>query len=225
MNINSSNQTLPLNKVTAYVTRNGKNGKELLVFQHPSTGLQLPAGTVEDGEEPAVAVVREVAEETGILDAEILCLLDAEVTLLPDRQRAVRNPSPLLARPQADAATIEMVGRSGFLLDVGELDGLYRQVTHRDYEFVDNAFVPVRSVDGWMLDEELTQQIVRHHYELRTPSPTPDRWAHSAEGEFDCELYWTEIGEDIGLAASNKAWLRFVIDKLRINPPTQYEQT
>jgi 8-oxo-dGTP pyrophosphatase MutT (NUDIX family) len=189
--------------------------KELLVFQHPSAGLQLPAGTVEDGEEPAVAVVREVVEETGILDAEIVRLLDIEVTLLPNHQRAVRNPSRLLAEPRSDAATVEMVGRSGFLLDVGELDGLFRQVTHRDYEFVEGVFVPVRSVDGWMLDEELARRIVRHHYELRTPSPTQDRWAHSAEGEFDCELYWTEIREDIGLVASNQAWLRFVIDKLR----------
>jgi ADP-ribose pyrophosphatase YjhB (NUDIX family) len=51
-------------RVVAYVVRAG----ELLVFDHrdhPEAGTQVPAGTVEGGEDPAVAVVREVAEETG----------------------------------------------------------------------------------------------------------------------------------------------------------------
>jgi 8-oxo-dGTP pyrophosphatase MutT (NUDIX family) len=42
----------------------------LLVFDHrdiPEAGTQVPAGTVEDDEAPAAAVVREVHEETGII--------------------------------------------------------------------------------------------------------------------------------------------------------------
>ena len=41
----------------------------LLVFEHrdfPEAGTQVPAGTVEDDEAPAEAVVREVQEETGV---------------------------------------------------------------------------------------------------------------------------------------------------------------
>jgi 8-oxo-dGTP pyrophosphatase MutT (NUDIX family) len=52
-------------RVVAYVVRGGA----LLVFDHrdhPEAGTQVPAGTVEDGEEPAAAVVREVREECGI---------------------------------------------------------------------------------------------------------------------------------------------------------------
>jgi 8-oxo-dGTP pyrophosphatase MutT (NUDIX family) len=39
-----------------------------LVFEHPrspSAGIQVPAGTMEPGEEPATAAVRELREETG----------------------------------------------------------------------------------------------------------------------------------------------------------------
>lgn len=59
----------PVEKVLAYITRRGPNGTELLVFEHvgmPEAGTQVPAGTVEVGETPLEAVVREVEEETGL---------------------------------------------------------------------------------------------------------------------------------------------------------------
>jgi 8-oxo-dGTP pyrophosphatase MutT (NUDIX family) len=51
-------------KVICYVMRDGK----LLVFRHrdhPQAGIQVPAGTVRHGEEPASAAARETEEETG----------------------------------------------------------------------------------------------------------------------------------------------------------------
>jgi 8-oxo-dGTP pyrophosphatase MutT (NUDIX family) len=51
--------------VVAYVVRE----RELLVFDHrdfPGAGTQVPAGTVENDEDPAATVVREVLEETGV---------------------------------------------------------------------------------------------------------------------------------------------------------------
>lgn len=54
-------------KVVGYVVRDGR----LLVFNHDDfplevTGVQVPAGSIAEGEEPAEAVVREVLEETGL---------------------------------------------------------------------------------------------------------------------------------------------------------------
>jgi 8-oxo-dGTP pyrophosphatase MutT (NUDIX family) len=56
-------------KVLAYVTREREGMRELLVFVHrdyPEAGLQVPAGTVKEGEEIESALLREVAEETGL---------------------------------------------------------------------------------------------------------------------------------------------------------------
>jgi 8-oxo-dGTP diphosphatase len=55
----------------AYVLRRN----QLLVFlqpQFPSAGLQVPARTVQPGEQPERAVLREVLEETGIADVTLL---------------------------------------------------------------------------------------------------------------------------------------------------------
>ena len=42
----TSTTTDVVEKVTAFVTRQTADGFDLLLFQHPSAGIQLPAGTV-----------------------------------------------------------------------------------------------------------------------------------------------------------------------------------
>ena len=61
-------------KVLAYVTR----GEELLVFRHrdfPDAGLQVPAGTIEEGEDPQDAALREAREESGLTDIRVVGFL------------------------------------------------------------------------------------------------------------------------------------------------------
>ncbi|MGF2948605.1 NUDIX hydrolase [Microbacterium alcoholitolerans] len=65
-------------KVVGYVVRN----RQLLVFTHDAiplevAGVQVPAGTIEQGEAPEAAVVREVLEETG-LAARVTAALGVE---------------------------------------------------------------------------------------------------------------------------------------------------
>jgi 8-oxo-dGTP diphosphatase len=52
-------------KVYAYIT----HARSLLLFRHPDApeaGVQVPGGTIEPGEDPAAAVLREAFEETGL---------------------------------------------------------------------------------------------------------------------------------------------------------------
>lgn len=58
----------------AYTT----HGERLLVFTHPhapEAGIQVPAGTVEEGEDPAEAVLREATEETGLRGLKLVGFL------------------------------------------------------------------------------------------------------------------------------------------------------
>jgi 8-oxo-dGTP pyrophosphatase MutT (NUDIX family) len=60
-----------IEKVTAFVTRMVHGRQELLLFEHPCAGIQIPAGTVELAEAPEAAAIRETHEETGLIDVAI----------------------------------------------------------------------------------------------------------------------------------------------------------
>lgn len=70
-------------KVFAYIT----HGDRLLIFRHPyvpEAGLQVPAGTVRDGERLDEAVMREVAEETGLDDIVLIRYLGEQLRDMSD---------------------------------------------------------------------------------------------------------------------------------------------
>jgi 8-oxo-dGTP pyrophosphatase MutT (NUDIX family) len=56
-----------MDKVCPVVLQEG--GSSILVFRHPQAGIQLVKGTVEPGEDPASAALRELREESGIVSA------------------------------------------------------------------------------------------------------------------------------------------------------------
>ena len=65
-------------KVFAYIT----SGDQLLIFRHPfapAAGLQVPAGTVEQGEHLTDAVLREATEETGLDHLEVVAYLGDQI--------------------------------------------------------------------------------------------------------------------------------------------------
>lgn len=66
-------------KVVIYVVRDG----QLLVFRHMDfpmevTGIQVPAGTIEERESPDDAALRELQEETGKNDFKIISFLGTD---------------------------------------------------------------------------------------------------------------------------------------------------
>ncbi len=64
--------------ITSRATSGTTSGHRLLVFSHPlspEAGIQVPAGTMDDGETPEEAVLREAGEETGLPDLTIVRML------------------------------------------------------------------------------------------------------------------------------------------------------
>ena len=57
-------------KVCSVVLSSARRPK-ILLFRHPLAGVQLVKGTIEKGEAPCRAALRELAEESGISTATI----------------------------------------------------------------------------------------------------------------------------------------------------------
>ena len=80
----------PVQKVFAYVTHGGR----LLVFRHvlaPEAGIQVPAGTLREGEAPAEGALREAQEETGLLDLRLEASLGTRDYVPPGGARVYRR--------------------------------------------------------------------------------------------------------------------------------------
>ena len=77
----------PTRKAYAYITREAAEASSVLAFRHrdyPEAGIQVPRGTVDEGEDPAVTVMREVCEECGLCDARLVGLLARDMEAQPD---------------------------------------------------------------------------------------------------------------------------------------------
>lgn len=86
-------------KVIAYITSRRAQGDVLLVFDHrdfPDAGTQVPAGTVEPGEDVLDALRREIAEESGLTQLSAVRPLAVETFDDPPRRVHVFH---LLAPP------------------------------------------------------------------------------------------------------------------------------
>jgi 8-oxo-dGTP pyrophosphatase MutT (NUDIX family) len=203
-----------LGKVTAFVTRETTGGRELLVFRHPNAGVQLPAGTIEPGESPEDAVLREVWEETGLTSVEVVRCLDIMAQPLAADEYVLLQSAQLLSASVRNAVPIDALLHRGWRVRLKQIDGEFAEVAYEDFEMRDRLVVK-SAVEGWLPADTVTQRVERHLFHLRLTAPTPDRWEQFADMGFTFELYWTALDEIDDLVPVQQDWLNSIRDQLQ----------
>ncbi|MBA3530518.1 MAG: NUDIX domain-containing protein [Ardenticatenales bacterium] len=206
----STKDVATLHKVTAFVTR----GDDLLLFRHPHAGIQLPAGTVEEGETPEEAVLREVAEETGLVDVSIAeLLLVMEIDLAPD-QAVLLESGYLRSTPEDTATLIDERFTRGLIFKVLGVQGKYTRVLYEEYDFRHADPTLLHQQEGWVLSRRLASRLERHLFRLTCHTETPAYWVVDSDRGHRFELFWVPLSSDPGLVVGQDEWLRLVKDKL-----------
>jgi ADP-ribose pyrophosphatase YjhB (NUDIX family) len=111
-------------KVVAYIVREVEGKRFLLVFTHrhfPEAGLQVPAGTVEEGEAIEDALRREVAEETGLHNFQVVREIATDEWLHPTSGNLHERHVFHLSVPSDMPETWEWIETSGG--QVSDLEG------------------------------------------------------------------------------------------------------
>ncbi|MFP4601167.1 MAG: NUDIX domain-containing protein [Persicimonas sp.] len=186
-----------LGKVTAFVVSKGEPHR-LLVFEHPMAGIQLPAGTVEPGEDPVTAAAREVFEESGLAVTSQGIVLDEQVRPLgPDR-------AAMLETVSTDGATFQR-GHKVRVLREYEASGSVR-VREEIYDY--NVSPPeLMSTTTGILPVGCLADAVRRTFVLFVEETrSTERWRQKADGH-TFEVFWTRLRPEVALFERQREWL------------------
>ncbi|HFE66125.1 MAG TPA: NUDIX domain-containing protein [Chloroflexi bacterium] len=191
-----------IEKVVAFVTR---AERELLLFQHPTAGIQLPAGTVEAGEGLETAVLRETAEETGLTAVTIQrCLGWADDPRPPDGMWVDRDTA-VYAKPDPASHHWAALPRRQYVTRLAAENG-FIQVSYVDNdELRDHRYAPCQ-ITGWVPQDALTRTRRRHFYHLTFSGHTPERWQVQTDGH-TFTLFWASLNALPSLISPQDTWL------------------
>lgn len=204
-----------LDKVAAFVTRGEGAGRLLLTIDHPNAGWQLPAGTVEEGEEPDTAVRRELHEEANLTNLTLVQKL-ATFNQLSSDQRVMCQTTPLQMMPELDAPLLLPIFRRGwYVREVARQNGMV-QVCYEERAHHGNQPGEVMlSWEGWVVETAVTATLIRHLYHFRPIGSLPDEWFADPgdHGYAPWRLFWQPL-VTAELVQAQHEWLEMVRDKL-----------
>lgn len=204
-------------KVTSFVVRERAAGPELLLFQHPFAGIQLPAGTIEPGEAPATAAFREATEETGLARFASITALGFRDEALSDRRVIVR-PTPVFSRP--DAGSFDWIRiRSGIYVRSEREEGPFTQITYEEWDNLEAPSYVSFRISGWAPTANLSASLRRHFFLLTHAEATPERWVVDTDNHA-FTLFWAPLRALPAIVPQQAQWLSALPPELGVELAT-----
>lgn len=182
----------------------------MLVFEHDHSGVQIPAGSVEPGEDIADAAKRELLEEAGLVVDGLELLTSFRNDSKPDERYCVQYV-PLLDAPSDDAGVvIDHVYRLPLRL-YGDHDG-WADVALIEWDLEVDPPTEISSVRGFVRSSALATWEMRHVFCCAAPPGTPEAWKQLDEGHV-FRLRWAPV-DNAGLLSWQQEWIDRVRDRL-----------
>ncbi len=196
-------------KVTCFVTRGSGTIAELCVFWHAGSGIQVPAGTVEDGETFEDGARREVFEETALSGLKLAGHLGSTVhDLRGAGWGVVRRNVELRVGPGMDAAKTRWKLDPGGYVDVVERAAGFARVVWAERDLDSANGIVYARLEGWVSDDDLHAEQERRFYHFRAPVDSPDTWRTLENQRYEFTLYWVPLTpKPTLLVAVSQAWL------------------
>lgn len=182
-----------------------------MLFQHPYSGVQFPAGTVEEGEPPLDAALRELSEETGLTQARLVVKIGVLIEAQPAHGYMLKS-SKVYARPDLssfDWATL----RKGIKVRLLRQEGEFAQVSYEEEDRSPDPQYITYQITGWLPQDCLAGQIRRHLFHLATEQATPPTWEHFADQHL-FRPFWARLNSLPAIVWPQNEWWRYVTQEL-----------
>jgi 8-oxo-dGTP pyrophosphatase MutT (NUDIX family) len=204
-----------IEKVTAFVTRSSPTGFVLLLFEHPTAGIQIPAGTVNHGETPAAAAIREVAEETGLRDVNIVQYLGVSKDRLPNDLKVIAKHTKVYAQPDLTSFDWAYLP-PGITVSIERWSEGFAQISYTEFNKVPDPQFVSMSIKGWVPEEVLADSSHRHFYHLEFKGKSKDRWETFADHHL-FRPFWAPLNDLPDIIPPQDEWLVYLEKKFNPN--------
>lgn len=162
-----------LGKVTCFITRKNNNKLELLLIEHPSAGIQIPAGTVEISEEFEQAAIREAIEETGLKEFDACKIIGSQEQNLEGKY-IIFDKVKIYSKPDTSSFQWAEI-RRGITVFHERKQGEFIQISYKEGDkYPDPNFISYQ-ITGWVKESNLASKITRKFYHLHSHSQF-DEW-------------------------------------------------
>ncbi|WP_420642136.1 NUDIX domain-containing protein [Candidatus Leptofilum sp.] len=184
---------MTIHKVTAFITREQPEGRQLLLFQHPQAGVQIPAGTVDAGEDWQTAVLREATEETGLTQLTIHRYLGKIENELAAGEAILNQDSYIFSQPDKSSLPFAPLFSRGMTFEVGEQAAHFHHTTYTEYDQLPNPTQITLYIDGWLPSERLSWRKTRHYAHLHCHKETPYHWTLPSDRSHTFAPFWVNL--------------------------------
>lgn len=203
-------------KVSAFITQERHGIKSLLVFKHPTAGIQVPAGSVEVGEDIEITAIRETYEETGLQHVKVEAYLGCFDNELNEQQRIITKTTRVYIEPNLSALPFKEELTRGLTVDYHSTQKDFTHISYIECEY--DEFHKPKCIDyiitGWVRNENLSAQKKRHFFHLSTQEKTEDSWELESDRGHIFKPYWTPLSPKPKLIPPQDSWLDFVYEKI-----------
>ena len=203
-----------IQKVTAFIVRERNGIKELLVFKHPTAGVQIPAGTVEEGEDLETAVKRETYEETGLQFVKIEGYLGCFENELENNERIIAETTQVYIEPNLNAMPYKEKLTKGMTVNYHSIQADFTHISYIEYDKHPNPTCICYNITGWVPNENISAQKTRHFFLLSTQEETEDAWELKSDRGHIFKPYWTPLSPKPEIISPQDKWLDFVYKKI-----------
>ncbi len=197
-----------IEKVTAFVIRKKNKMLQLLVFSHPSAGIQIPAGTVEEHEGLEMALFREVKEETGLTNIKLIRKVGETLHFTDQNEAFLTQTLRCHSWPAQAAKRNGPLCKRGLLMQTLERKVGFTHVKYTEYDLNQDPPLPLSEFEGWLPSDALTREIRRHFYVLKVEEETPEYWKIESDQQNVFQCYWVDMNDIPALIGEQAEWLQ-----------------